>query len=427
MRRDLILYVGYIVSIMVFAILFWHNKTPWDPCAYMETGKRIFGFYTYYEALRAPITSIFYGIFGLYGFFVVSLALLGYAVHVFSRKRGISPLLFLVLLVPALSWPYYVEGGSEILALAFLLLGAAYSERIWAGILFSLAFLSRYLYLAFVPFFLPWKRYRGNMRLLGAHLLGFAVPVLMWSALQWVVFGHPLASYIDFIYVNAYSHGTSLKPPRFDYLLQSTLPTTVLAIPGFDKVLGLFFLVALYFAVAPNIQWPRFYIPLLLPAALATVRWIKDRRFAVVLAIVNIFTAFFFVYPMFSWGNSVFYDSMANEMDGNCVYISNVWVPLVCEGKYAMAPPSEAESDANIYFDMLKNGYRAAVMMGVGFPAYMEDINKYIDWNVSIKLYDRFFLAGDGCISPEHIWDLPDNSWRFYSERLKAILSKFIE
>jgi len=419
------LYVAYVFAFVLFAFLFWRNKIPWDPCAYMLTGKHLLGGYTYYEALRAPVASLLYGVFGIYGFFIVSAALLACAVYVYSRKEGVRPLLLLTLLLPALSWPYYVEGGSEILALAFLLIGAAYSERPWAGQVFSLVFLSRYIYAFFVPFFLPWRTYAKNPRLALAHLVGFLAPVLLWSAVQWAVYGHPFASYIDFAYVNAHSPGTAIKPPRFDQLLGATLPTTALALPGLDLWALLFALVAIYTAVYPATPWYRFYLPLLIPLSVAAARWIKNERFAVVLALANVLLAFFVVYPAHSWDNAGIYTSMVRAMGGNCVYVSNVWVPLVCAGAYAL-PPSAVESLQGGYFGALERGYRAAVLLGVGHPPYMEDVNAYREKGIPLEHHGRFFLAGNGCIPPEGVWDGPKNPWQFYSGRLQEIMKRWL-
>lgn len=425
MRREDIIFWGYLLALFIFAVIFWHNKVPWDPCAYRLTGMRLLGADTYYEPLRAPIPSLLYAILGFYGYFAFVLVLFGVSVYVFTRRRGFSPLLFITLFVPALSWPYFVETGAELLSFSFLLLAAAYSEAVYAGLLFALAFLSRYVFLIFVPFFLPWKRYFGDRRLLIFHLAGFIAPILIWSAWQLFVYGHPLASYVDFLFVNSYLNPTSLKLPRFDKLFESTLPTALLALPGLDLFTAAMLVVALIVAAAAFVQRTRFYIPALLPLSLAAHRWM-NRRFGIALAVANVVVAFLFVYPLFSWGSRTLYEAAVSAMDSNCVYVSNVWVPLTCLGGYAVPPPPGAENNIELvpeYVRTIRSGYRAVVFRGVGFPAYMEDLNLYREYNIPVRDYGRFFIAGDGCVQPKNVWE---RSRDLYSARLDLMLSRWI-
>ncbi len=427
MKRDDLLFIAYILAVTAFAFLFWHNKVAWDPCAYMLTGKRLLGENTYYEALRAPIPSLLNATLGFQGYIVAVTFLFGASLYIYARRKGFDPLLLIALFLPALSWPYFVETGTELLAFSFILLGAAFSEAAYAGVLFSLAFLSRYAFVYFIPFFLPWRQYAKGWKLAGIHLLGFGVPLIMWSIWQHLAFGHPLASYIDFLYVNSYLNPTTLKIPRIDHLLRTTLPTTVLGLFGMNVWTGLMLIAALLFAGIALVQWPRFYIPALLPLSLSAARvdWPKNLKYVLLLS--NIAVAFIFVYPVFSWDSKSIYATAVEKMDANCTYISNVWVPLICMGGNAIAPPPGAENNPDLqqkYVEMLEEGYKAVVMRGVGFPAYMEDMNIYKENNIPVKDYDRFFIAGKGCIPPANLWEKPENAWEFYNERLLLILSR---
>lgn len=412
-------YFLYLFAVFSFAVLFWSNRVPWDPCAYMLTGSHLLGNSTYFEALRAPITSLIYGVFGVYGFFLVSILLLAYAVYIYAERNYLRSLVFVALLLPAFSWPYYVLGGSEILSLAFLLLGAAYSKRSWAGAVFSLAFLSRYTYLFFIPFFLPWSSYRERPRLALAHLVGFSLPVLIWSAVQWVMFGHPLASYIDFALINTHSDAVSPSLPRFDLLLSATFPSILLAVPGISIHTLLFIVLASFLAPLTAVPQARYYLPVLIPASLAASRWIKGEKKILLLAFANLMLAVFVVFPSSFSGNAEVYRSIATKVDPNCAYMSNVWVPLICVGVNALVPPPP-----DAYFDALKEGHSAIILMGVGHPAYMEDINQYIDRNIPIVRYDGFFLAGEGC-APLGQEDALDY-WQIYSKRLQMIINKWL-
>ncbi len=398
--RDARWFLAYMGLFLAFALLFLYGKVPWDPCAYMLTGRHMLGAEGYYEALRAPVPSLLFGTLGIPGYFAASIVLLAAGIAAFSRRKRVSPAALAVLLLPPLAWNYYVYGGSEILATAFLLLGAAYAESVGSSLLFALTFLTRYAYAILIPFFLPWSKYIRDRRFAALHIAGIAIPVVLWMLAQWKIYGDPLASFIEFYYVNGVVHPTAVKLPELGNILKVGSISLALGIPSMNVLEGAMFAVALLFAAMPAIPRARFYLPILIPLALAGSRKLENERAVRAIVAGSMVFAAIFVIPGALEMSRPFYGRIAAEIDANCAYISNVWVPLECMGVPAIPPP-EMESDANRYFSMLLSGYRAVGLPWVQYPKYFVDLNAYAERNIPVEMKEGFFVAGRGCIPPD--------------------------
>ncbi len=410
-RRDLAEFLAVFVfalTLIYYSLSFWQNKASWDPCAYEMTGARLLGANTYFEALRAPIPSLLYKFFGLYGYFIFSWLFLAASVVVFARRMRLSPLILFLLLVPPSAAVWYVVGGSEIVALAFLFLGAAFSDSLLSAFFFALTVLARYVFAPFVLFFVPWRRFR-DVRFALLYVTVFIAPLLLWSVWQWVVYGNPIASYADFLYVNSYENGHRVPIPLPAMLLKSVWPSVVVGLPFLDGRSVVFAAVVLLLAAYAGIQRPRFYLPFTIPFAVSAARRLpRDLGFLMLLVWIP---ATLYTLHFYSWSGAV-YHQMASVADG-CAVVSNVWVPLVCLGVHAVAPPL----DLNSFLALVRSGWLGVMEKDVPYPPYTVDENAFRALGLPVRDYGRFFVVGNGCVHEDN-WPLHPDPWNYYWRRL---------
>ena len=291
-------------------------------------------------------------------------------------------------------------------------MGAAYSENLLSALLFSLTFLSRYAFAPFVLFFFPWKRFRDHGYLI-RYLALFLAPLLLWSIWQWLAYGNPLASYADFLYVNSYENGHRIPVPLPGMILKSVWPSLIIGLPFLDAWAAFFMAVVLVLAAYAGIQRPRFYLPMAIPLAISAARRLP-RALGFIMLLVWIPSTLYTLH-FYSWNDTLF-RQMASVSNG-CAVVSNVWVPLVCMGVHAIAPPP----DVNDFLKLVYSGWIGVMEKGVPYPPYTVDENAFRGMGLPVRDYGRFFVVGNGCLHANS-WPLPPNPWDYYWNRLFVAL-----
>jgi len=249
--NPLILFL-FIVS-TIFFLLQHYLHLSWDFSAYVLNARHLFYNGSYFEVYRAPLASLFLGVFlflgklgeFLYVFFVsllffYSILCLSDSLHnkYFNKynlnKRILAFLVYLFLLSPFVL-NYGLLIGTELLGLSFFILFLAnfFEDRI-SGHYLSLAFLSRYNFLLFIPFLFFNKSFSKILK----NILLFFLVSLPWFLFNFFRYGNWFQSIIDSYYLNVLARQSMVEPFSISHLF-----------PVIGWILPLFFLGVLYFLI----------------------------------------------------------------------------------------------------------------------------------------------------------------------------------
>lgn len=203
----LIFFIPFFI-IQIFTISF----LPWDSVPYFFQGKWFCGEQVYLEMIRPPVPGVFNCIFGAQFFsIIISTALasvLYFAGILLLYKKDVSSFdqftlaLFAFLFPPIL---FLSNFGSDLFALAFLLIAIAVSSPAKKGFLFALSSLSRYNFLVFGVVIL-WQMRKTPKK------IPFFIAVVFLTWVPWLIFnylysGDPLFSLNETIYLNIFMKG----------------------------------------------------------------------------------------------------------------------------------------------------------------------------------------------------------------------------
>ncbi len=170
------------------------------PCGLIG-GKLTFWYGTYFEPMRAPVSqaifAVLYPIFSRFSIEIyVALLFAAYlfALHALGKRFKLDMLmLYAVFLSPYFLYVAIMPNSAELLSLASLLIAVSLlSERSqYAGLFLGISAVSKYPMAIFLPMLLLLlepKKVAKSVAL-------FAIPVLAWLGLSYLMFRNPLASY----------------------------------------------------------------------------------------------------------------------------------------------------------------------------------------------------------------------------------------
>jgi len=330
------------VFFATLAVFIHHRYLFWDFCAYKLSGEYLLGVSgRYFEVFRPPLTPVLLAAIGTAGYFVLAEILLAIAAVLFSKRLSLDPLIFYFLVqVPAVA-VFSVTEGSEVLALALGLLALAFYDSPLAGAFLGLAFLTRYSMVVYaLPLlYLAWHHYSSRPRLFVHQILAFLLVVAPWFAYNYVHFGNPFASVLDFAFLNGPARSYLWHWPNISFIF-ALLPTLLLAVPTSRKqgVWWIFAAVILAIYIVTPFRALRYIVPavplLAVPAAENVRRSGARRPLTIFIVVVSVLGALVIA------GNVTGIDphpfvSAAYSL-GNCTAVSNAWVPLACVGAHAL-------------------------------------------------------------------------------------------
>ena len=203
--------------VLFFVIFFVAQLVPmflqqWDSQAYIFGGKWFCGNQVYFEFIRPPLPSFLNCVFGANDYSILlstALACFAYlaAIILIYKKNSASLNQFIfalfAFLFPAIL--FNSNYGSDLLALAFVMLAFSLDKPIKKGFFFALASLSRYNFLLFGLVFLFELRKKPK------DILSFLSPlVILW--IPWMVYnylftGNPFFSIAESSFLNIAQKG----------------------------------------------------------------------------------------------------------------------------------------------------------------------------------------------------------------------------
>jgi len=343
-----------IISAVFFAALaiYLHHKYLfWDFCAYKLTGDFLLNRSPHYaEVFRPPLVPLFLSALGPAWYFLVSELLLAIAAYFFAKRLRLNPLLFYFLILAPVAAVQMVTEGSEVLALSLGILALAFFDSPLAGLFLGMAFLARYgMILYVVPLiWLAWPAYHKRPSIIMFQAVAFLAVVAPWLLYNAVVFGHPLASMLDFMFLNGTARSYLWHPPDLRFL-GVLLPTVLLAVPTRRKHVPwlAFALIVLVVYVLTPLRAVRYVIPALPFLSVVAAENISEssakRALSAFVVITSIFGAF--VVATHTQGLDPRPFASAAYALGSCPAVSNAWVPLACVGSDARPLVTSTDMD----------------------------------------------------------------------------------
>lgn len=214
LTQKIIEYKWIIVSFLIFFLyqLIHISFIHWDKVAYVFGGKWFCGNQIYFEMLRPPLPSFLNCLFGGADFsilFTTAFACFVYLTAIlliFSQNKDkLSQPIFALFafLFPAIL--FNSNFGSDLLALAFLILAFAVKTPVKKGFFFALSSLSRYNFLLF-GLVLIWEQRKNpkNIVLLLAPLVLLWIP---WMIFNYLYTGNPFFSIYESSFLNISQKG----------------------------------------------------------------------------------------------------------------------------------------------------------------------------------------------------------------------------
>ena len=227
--NNILLTILFLIS-TIFFISQHYLDLSWDFSAYVINAKFFFYGGDYYEVYRAPLISIFLGIFLILSKFGEYLYILFVCVLFFYSNIRLSKTLyekyfykyniekrFFVFLFYFFSLnPFLLYHGliigTELLGLAFFeLFLAAYIKNKNSGHYLGLAFLSRYNLLFFSVLLLFNKNYKKIIK----NILLMFIIILPWLVYNYIVWGNFFTSIVDSYFLNVYNRISISEPFNF--------------------------------------------------------------------------------------------------------------------------------------------------------------------------------------------------------------------
>jgi len=224
--KQKILEYKWIVSFFIIFLvlqLFQMAFIYWDKIAYVFGGKWFCGNQVYLELIRPPLPSflncVFWGNdFSI--FLTTTLACFAYfaaILIIFSQnKKALNQFVFALFafLFPAIL--FSSNFGSDLLALAFILLAFVVKSPLKKGFFFGLSSLSRYNFLLF-GLVLLWEQ-RKNPKNILLLLLPFVLLWIPWMIFNYLYTGNPFFSIYESSYLNVAQKGIA-APFSFDQIV----------------------------------------------------------------------------------------------------------------------------------------------------------------------------------------------------------------
>lgn len=383
------LLIAYLVSSVILFFVQFSIFENWDMLTRILGGNFLLHNGFYFEPARALLESLImgllafpFGVYAVYAFIVVGVALFALAIYRFSSAFSIDPLLLLLVFLNPLFIEFFASNGSEMFVIPFLMLAIAEikNKSYLSGLFFALAFVSKYYALFFLPLLI--------FVFFGEHILS-AIKKLIANIAIFIAALTPFFLYNLFVYGNvlytfalAYlNFGVEEGPaPYFVFtgLVELSIPVALLLVVFLLHRKGMFsvprkrFMDIAMLAIATLIGvyvyndtgylllfgtnayryfMPAFAFSLLLAALFidkTDLPWLAVfSTISLVLVAIVLSTSYTAAYQ----GNAATQSAVAyfQSVYGttNCTVYSNNWVPLDYYGLPASAPPAYSLTQYN--------------------------------------------------------------------------------
>ena len=221
---------------------------PWDVLAYILNGKYWIRESYYFEIYRPPVLPVFFAFLEIffnnyyidYAIFIILSSLLFYAslskfirVTCVKCEKEFFYLITAILSLFPLFYYSFSPTGTEIISLSFALLSIAYLisknkyASVGAGLFLSLASLTRYTYVSFIPLLFLLRKPKKIF----VSLITFSIPWVIWTTYNKLVWGKFLYSFVNSYFLNIVSRADISQPIFFGHILVIAL-TLALLIAG---------------------------------------------------------------------------------------------------------------------------------------------------------------------------------------------------
>ncbi|MFB6175063.1 MAG: hypothetical protein ABEJ87_03725 [Candidatus Nanohalobium sp.] len=361
-------------------LLFQHTQGwNWDFLVYLMNGEYLFHSGFFMEWLRPPLAPFLMGLLQFvfsrtvtgYVYILFSSAVFLYAVKKLSDAEGLDTLAMTVFVSAPAFISFATREGTELLALALLMLFLADLEKPRTGIWLGLSVLTRWTQGLMLPLILLQKDAR---KIVKTGLL-FGSVFVPWMIYSYMVVGDPLASPVSFVTLNLLL-GKLTTPPQLIHFLEITLPSlTVLLLAYREDVRSrlkasvledrtswaMIYIAAgtafVYFA--SQITHLRYLFQLTLPVAyFAAKAWneVDHQKLIYIFIAANLLLGFQASLNK-GYESPNPYQRAAKNI--NCMVESDSWVPLDYAGLNAESPV-----DDNTTVERLRNGWRVLDFTG---------------------------------------------------------------
>ena len=223
---------------------YFNGKSLTNPILYTSkdiilTEVTLQGKSVYYEAYRAPVGVVIFGLLTLFYakplFLYLIILWVAFLIAVYKFRKDVkfdTLITFAVLLSPYIIKTTFFLSSEEILSIIFVMLslGLLIKEKPLAGVTLGIASLAKYPTIILLPTILLLYKPK---KIIKGFLLEFLV-ILPWLVFNFVISGNPFTSYIQ-------SYATVLGSASSEPIFLSTLTMVF----GYSVVLGIIYLIVL--------------------------------------------------------------------------------------------------------------------------------------------------------------------------------------
>lgn len=350
--RKIIEFKWLVFSFVLFAFLqaLQIAFIQWDKVAYIFGGKWFCGQQMYFEFIRPPLPSFLNCVFGAQDYSMILTTIFACVVYfaavliIYTKNKSAfdqKVLALFAFLFPTILFVF--NFGSDMLAVAFILLAFAVHSPSKKGIAFALASLSRYNFLIFgIILFWGERKKPKNLLIMGALLVLFWVP---WMIFNYLYTGNPFFSIIESTYLNVLNKGAP-QPFLIEQIFVIVLFVLSLFLTKIKDSLfdqksqaGIIAAVMFIFSAVKETRFLGLLTPMLaFNAAKASAKSRRTKIFFMAVAFLSLLAVFvyFFHAPYFVRSISIPQDSFIKD----CRVASDNWVFFYDKGIVAEYPPN---------------------------------------------------------------------------------------
>ena len=372
-RKEIFTLLTFSSLIFLPTLLFHLIQPSWDFLAYQLNSKWFCWNGKYFEWFRPPLVPLLLCIFPNYLYLFLTSFLFVLALHLFTQKFRLKQEFFVLTLISPLVLIFSNQTGSDLIALAFLLLSFCF-QPIFSGFFYGLSLLTRYNYLIYFPLFLFKFKPKKFLLFLIFTFLTFSP----WLIFNWIKLQDPF-----FSLKNSYEMNVARREQKFglevlNHFLLLFFPLCF-ALPFFKKVkfkkTDFFFLFLLILTLISYLRIPYKFERYLLPATLSISYFAckstkKIKRVLVstfVISLVIVLSVFFNLIhdkTRITWQDLQF---LSNYLKNETCITSNIWVMLNYEGVPALPIPFPDQFD-----EYVEKGFVFVIHKYTKDPTYIQ-------------------------------------------------------
>ncbi|MDP3727907.1 MAG: hypothetical protein Q8R18_00490 [bacterium] len=390
----------------------------WDFSVYVLNAQYMFADGNYFELSRAPLMSVFLGIFSFLGWKTAEYMYILFASTLFffssiflARTLRLNELYFYLFSANAFVLLFGLVEGTELLALALLELFLVFliKNKWYAGMFLGFVCLTRYPLVVFFPLLFFHKGWKMKI----ISVFSFVLPFIPWFVYNKIYYGNIFSSIADSYALNILYREYVPHTINFSslfFVANILLPFIILGIWYFFSkrdfsreylILGSAILFILYSVYSIKADVARYYIYLTIPFVFFSVYGIqklseKKKRFIVVIFIL--FTVIFTLYSFTQYHQEDYSQLLSGiKSIDSCALQSNVWVPLSYQGRLSEPFPSQQMLNHS-----LNDGYYIIFYYDAREPMYITNSNLLHQYPILLET-EKYIVLGEGCKAIETV------------------------